>query len=205
MAFSVIYDKALRPYEDWCKRGKPPDTLFIHNNDDIYYYLPDKCLIYIYKSLDYYYTDSILRIKPIDKTRKIEIIAVTCVGRDYMDMFADRELVGSGSFKFFKKVLKVLNLSEITQHFFGPDWTFKKLPNKRNHVFDHLKEHMTKFIRDFDTPNTTIGFYDYTRINAAIKIQTAYRGWKIRIKYRYNPHMCLGKYLLQKDFLELKI
>lgn len=35
---------------------------------------------------------------------------------------------------------------------------------------------------------------------AASIIQAVYKGWKVRMQYRYNPHTRLGKYLLIKNF-----
>ena len=40
---------------------------------------------------------------------------------------------------------------------------------------------------------------------AAAKIQAAFRGWKVRHMYRYDPYNCLGKYLALKRFEEINL
>ena len=40
---------------------------------------------------------------------------------------------------------------------------------------------------------------------AAAKIQAAFRGWKVRHMYRYDPYNCLGKYLALKRLQQLKL
>lgn len=216
MAFSVIYKNELRPYEDWCQRGKPQDTIIKykdHTFDDVimYLYVPDKNLMFIDMEFDNYVSKSILRIKPIEKLKKIQIIALSCHATDYWPMVNHNESyeTGSGSFRFFRTILKAVPfniLKDISRYFFGPDWSFKKLPTKMNHVFDDLQCEMRSIARQNSRNglwDTTMAFYDYTRINAAIKIQASYRGWITRLRYRYNPHTCLGKYLLQKEFYKI--
>ena len=41
------------------------------------------------------------------------------------------------------------------------------------------------------------------RHDSAIKIQKYFKGWKARMKYRYNPETRLCKFLLKKEFTEL--
>jgi hypothetical protein len=53
-------------------------------------------------------------------------------------------------------------------------------------------------------PGTMMGFYYQKSLEAAAssKIKAAYKGWKARMKYRYNPFTTLGKHLITKMMME---
>jgi hypothetical protein len=45
----------------------------------------------------------------------------------------------------------------------------------------------------------TVAHYDFEFNMAAKIIQAVFRGWQVRMKYRYNPHCGLGRHIILRE------
>lgn len=91
-------------------------------------------------------------------------------------------------------------LDEIAFEFFGPDWKLTCPAHSIPRVEDSAHIHFRKWagmLNNYIGPlSKTIAYFDLKKDLAATKIQAAFRGWRVRMKYRYNPYNRLGKYVI---------
>ena len=76
--------------------------------------------------------------------------------------------------------------------------------NKYSEITFKLYDTLRLLIVNLDTNQKLIlKSHIQIRYDSAIKIQKYFKGWKARMKYRYNPETRLCKFLLKKEFTEL--
>lgn len=120
--------------------------------------------------------------------------------------------------KYIESIIR-FSINKVVTYLFGADWTCE-LPMDIPHVegLGHILEcyyvnvnySFTNFynaIQMFDVHedrNRIIGYVDPTSAEneAVTKISAAFRGWKARMKYRFNPYTSLG-YLALKEFKDM--
>ena len=228
MAFSVSYsgkgwalerwhrsaDKGKSPYDDWIRIGCPTAAAFRyteHHGDDVavYVYLPCKGLLSI--SLRFEYTDlfSEMHVVIDSYKKRIRTKAISCTSLDHWpEMHYSRCPVGEGGGQLLRKAIEFYSevkvLETIAEEFFGLDWKFARLPKRVPRVrqddrdYLHGKVDMLDYNRG---PWTKTTAYFYPELDtAATKIQAAFKGWKVRMQYRYNPYNRLGQHVIMKAF-----
>jgi hypothetical protein len=90
----------------------------------------------------------------------------------------------------------------ISRDIFGSGWQMSKLPPKDEELPCFQVERLNEWVRrNMPDRNYTAryAYYDMTREISAIKIQAAFRGWRARMQYRYNPYSNLGRFVLLRE------
>jgi hypothetical protein len=91
---------------------------------------------------------------------------------------------------------------------FGPGWEVEvpeELPTIRNHrslaELDQVHaDRREDLIANMCTYSGVLAVYDSLRAAKATIIQAAFRGWRVRHRYRYDPHNRLGAHVIGKMF-----
>jgi hypothetical protein len=133
---------------------------------------------------------------------------------DDFDDFDDSNEFWYGNLNFFRKQLRISGswpLDDAVKCMFGQSWT--AVIGKGDDTIDTEISSRFRSLKDMLYPgdgNTGLyGMYDLSlETNAATKIQAAYRGWKARMRYRFNPHTTLGAYYvihMFEDIMGIKI
>lgn len=140
------------------------------------------------------------------ETKCIHIKSVHCSSTQ---CYSERcSLLGSSD-KLFREAIEyyatrhISVLDQIAHVFFEPGWEFtypNNIPCVEHSEISHLKKWEKRlWWFNYSIPwHKTTAFFDPEPDIAAIKIQSAFRGWRVRMKYRYNPYNCLGQYVIMK-------
>lgn len=226
MSICIPYKSApFSPYEDWVKRGKTENVVFRysqgqpHVNYADYLFLPHLNLLKIKVSFDVYGFHATARVKVHEQERFIEITEATsrgwrwrvdskfrthnapkCVGGTQV---LKELLLHYNRFRIYNRELRICDT--IATKLFGDGWKISLLPEADKYVPDEdvqaMEEMLThSMMNQYEYKcKYAYAFYDYRKLEAAIKIQAAYRGWRVRMRYRYNPHTCLGRFLVLRE------
>lgn len=197
------------PYGDWVQMRCPKNAVFQHTNFKDYknmcgvqyVYTPSIEVLHIECGFSSSQMRAKLCVSVNSAAKYIHVKSVDC--RFTENWFKTTKYGGyellRESIKFYAShgicILQKFTHDKIAVEFFGVGWEF---------VFiDSIQHDGTEwnggcnFVRG---PNDkTIAYFDPEQDIAATKIQAAFRGWKVRMQYRYNPHNCLGKYVILKS------
>ncbi len=193
------------PYDDWVSRCKPQCAAFVYSDyshDDVLRltYLPYESLVHVALSSLDDPIDAILRLKVDYVEKTIRVVEALCDNRS------------GGGLQIFVKAIDIFTekviFGNIVKEMFGDDWCI--IVDKGNGLFDAtMFDRVRYFRRLLSVHNTgpwnkTIGIYDVgLEVNAATRIQSAFRGWRARIEFRFDPNTTLGKYCVEKMFQEV--
>ncbi len=219
----IYQSSKVTPYDD-CKMHKKMDCIFtyfehLESEDNIeLYFLPNKNLAYINQSLEYYNFEVIAELQINDFNNTLGFNSIYCSYDDFWPgMYSNAPFpskrAGTGGISVYKKHLfefleEPISLDFFINKFFGSSWSSLKLPltlPKTSSILIDLANEIKchNYNYSFKTYNT-IGTFSPNRILAAITIQKYFRGWKARMKYRFNPNNQLGLYLELQEFQLLK-
>jgi hypothetical protein len=113
-----------------------------------------------------------------------------------------KELLEGGIGLYKKSVQDEISLDSFVGHFFGPGWTAAPLPLTRPKVKDNYLELVLKG-HIYAPMFKLVGVYNVERVEAAVTIQKMYRGWRVRMKYTFNPNTSFGEFLILRDFVKM--
>lgn len=222
MPYGVSYTSSYRkyksctrtPYDDWINKNKP-EVVFkysTHGMDEYahIYFEPMKNLITIEADMEYYYFEVKFTIKIDDEKKKLEIDRFFCKSDNFWpEMFTDgTPNSGSGGISWYKKNIAFLpdflSLENAIDTFFGSEWKIQ-IPLTRPLLSDTKEVSYDDYFDNYRCGpwDHTIGIFVLNKNEAATIIQKYYRGWRVRMKYRYDPETRLGKYVINKMFKEL--
>lgn len=212
MTYSVDYTRSTRrPYADWLERND--DAIFMyseHRFDDIMrlFYIPHMSFIYIDVTTEYYLFKAVCEIKIFDK--HIRIMSAVCANENIWPELVKGPPTATGGARFLYKNLEYFApariLEKITLQMFGNDYSIsirkRSLMLSRELIAECQNWYDYMFYENGPW-NRCVGTFSTRRREAATKIQAAYRGWRARMKYRYDPHTPLGRYVIGKLFENL--
>lgn len=199
------------PYDSWKHMGNPTEAAFKytqHHGDNVaeYVFLPTSGLLSI--SLRFEYTNLFVEMQVgVDPDAKsIRPKAINCTSNDSWPDMHYKCPVGEGGGKLLRKALAFYSdvniLETIAKEFFGLDWKFasfpKRIPRVKPVDRKYLHDKVDLLYYNRGPWGKTTAYFDPELDHAATKIQAAFRGWKVRMKYRYNPHNRLGKHVIMK-------
>ena len=225
MAYSIAYKESspLTPYDDWIKRNKP-NLFFINyivrSAKDEYecIFWPKQNLLKIGVSTAEHEFIVIAHVNIDAISNQIKILSSRVSScRLAFPGYVDEPLKNEhGSTKMAYRMINEYKemkiLENIAHNIFGKEYSFA--PCGGNKQLDNLVEIRASFkmigylVPCLFTlgpcsglgPWTLLDAYcDMTKDNAAVMIQAAFRGWRVRMQYRYNPHNCLGRYVILKE------
>ena len=207
------------------KNGYPNDT----SASAWYTYMPHDGFIEILLNFPWFEIDALLRIQVDEEAKSVCVIEAMCERYcTYADEGDEDQWDGNcwfGNLNFFRKQLRILGswpLDDAVKCMFGQSWTavvgegdasiakkvaarFRPLKNllcPDNDVNTYFGKYIDKY--KYKNIKKICGMYDLSlEINAATKIQAAYRGWKARMMYRFDPHTTLGQYYVNHMFREM--
>ena len=135
-----------------------------------------------------------------DEDRKIvHVERLFCERKNYWP-----DMLLEGGIGLYKKCMQDdISLDSFVRHFFGPKWTAAPLPLTRPKFKDNYLEHMLKALLYAAPMFKLVGVYNVEREEAAVTIQKMYRGWRVRMKYTFNPNTSFGKFLILRDFAKI--
>lgn len=201
MAFSIVYkESSVSPYDDWIRRGKP--NLFYINyiqsgetscRFDIVF-VPRFKMLSIRACPNGFGVIAKLRVDTA--AQRLKIKASTCNWKDQC---------GGNDLTF--KVINSDLLQSIATNIFGKEYTFapysgskKRLQNGHWQAFEfQALRKLLPLKCDRGAWTLLTSYCDVTQEVAATKIQACFRGWRVRMQYRYNPYNCLGRYVILKE------
>lgn len=200
------------PYQDWIRFNRPSKAAFKytdHRMDDIItvIYDPNLDAMYIDVTSDYWYMTAVARVQVDNDHKRLRITSATCNAADNWPLMNGPGCPnGHGGARFLRRALDYASsldaLGIASREFFGPEWSFVT-PIKRGTIFDSFiinSMHEWDEVLNYNRGpwGKCTAFFDLTRVqaSAATKIQAAFRGWKARMKYRYNPYTSLGRYVI---------
>jgi hypothetical protein len=206
MLYSVSYKNKIKyPYEDWLDRKH--DVIFVYSehrcqNFMRYFYIPQLSTLYLDIDFEYYVFKASCQIQIINKI--VTIIGVSCQNENIWPEIQRHPASASGGVRYFKKHLKIFRTAPILENFrnqmFGPEYTLCFSKKATMIPLDTFEFDYKAY--ESNIWNVCIGTYDTTRDEAATLIQSKFRGWRVRIMYRYNPYTSLGRYVIGKLFRE---
>lgn len=201
------------PYMDWFQMGCPTHAAIRYtshtgefaNHDVQYLYLPSKNFIEIECSSFTFHIRAELGISVNNVDKHIHIKSVNCTCHNTWPI-SDGFCFGGD--ELFREAIEYCNIRDIhildqmALEFFGVGWEFASPSNCISYLKDadiiYLKQWVSKLGGFRNLWDKTIAYFDLEQDAAATKIQAAFRGWKVRMKYRYNPYNRLGKYVTMK-------
>lgn len=218
----IVHDKWFQssqstPFEDWKARGSILDAVFQYaahweeTMDVRVYFMPGYKFGYIKLYAEFVVMNFELWFEmSFDEEHQIvHVERLFCKRENYWSNDAHGLQSGTGGIGFYKKNLEDLGddieINIFVRHFFGPGWKVAPLPMTRpmmregylklvevaNGHYDHY--HYGPWFK-------VVGIYPMEREEAATTIQKIYRGWRVRIKYTFNPNTSLGKFLIMREF-----
>ncbi len=203
------------PYVDWLRLRRPSKAAFKitnHMMDDVYTIIFDPNLnaLYIDVNCEYWYMNAVALVQVDMKTRKLRITRASCRAQDeWSALNGDACPNGKGGARFMRKALKFVRdldvLGIAAKHFFGEHWTFVTPLKRGTLTDDHIVESMHAWndclYYNRGPWGKTTAYFDTTEDekSAATRIQSVFRGWQARMKYRYNPYTTLGRYVVLRD------
>jgi hypothetical protein len=226
MSFSVSYAPphgcrwgyravADAPYDDWVRRGCPPNTVF--TCDDIivrYYFWPAQRLAVMTSYAEFVCDITVLAQLAI-RGRTLEIERLHCSRENY---WADDDAPpggvksGDGGIGWYKTNLAdmqddALSFDRFAAAFFAPDWTVVlTCPDGAG-----MAPELVQFAKAcpsshrFGPRSRTVGTYIVDRVAAATTIQKHFRGWQVRMATAFNPATPIGAYYAMRGFREMTV
>lgn len=221
MAYSIAYKESslLTPYDDWIKRNNPNRfyiNYIVRNAKEEYecMFWPKQNLLQIWvRTADHEFA-VFARVNIDATTKRIKILSSQCKScrvtvpgyKPYIyDPLKNEHGRTKMAYQMINEYKDMRILETIAHNIFGKEYSFA--PSGGNKLLDNQVIKVTfKKIADLVPCKimpgswTLLGAYcDMTEDNAATKIQAAFRGWRVRMQYRYNPHNCLGRYIILKE------
>lgn len=191
-------------YEDCSKHYK--DDCYIvfreHIMDDCLYYglSLEKNTFEIEYEISYYNLKVIgdLTINEPKKVIQIEHLSYISTNRwDVVCRIPSSEGSMPGLRKLEKKYFPNHSiLGGMIRHMFGREWKVDQRPCKGH--FDGKYGNYDWYSDDSHPWSQTVLYVNMLRSVSATKIQAAFRGWKDRMEYRFNPNKTLGKHIALK-------
>ena len=171
-------------------------------------YMPRERLFFVSMALEYY--DFRAAGTVLVDNKMVKLSEVVC---DYEDHWPrdGPPTAGEGGLDIFLANLVELQNAHIMEKFigniFGTGYSFvlsESIPTANKECFIKGWEALEKIKYESGPWDKTIGMFDTTMAEqAAITIQKHFRGWKDRMRYRYNPNTRLGRYCAMKLFEQL--
>lgn len=192
----INYDDCMKekvsPYEDWIARGKP-SFLFVY------------------------------RIRKIEFVDRLEVMflpydRLIIISEDDGDMWYSCRTVMDEDSKsititHFSDLEKMVQIRKWVRNFANylfcntdSRWAVRKAKKPE---ITNIKQDLAVY-KSFENKSgcRKIGAccYSYMKGNKeATIIQAVFKGWRVRMKYRFSPHTTLGKWLLLKQFRDLQL
>ena len=217
MAYSICYKESilLSPYDDWIKRNKPNLFFikFIKRNAKEYEYdcifWPKIGLLKIWVGTSEHEFTVISRVE-VQKNRIKILTSKVSSSRLAIPGYIHGKWKNEHgrtrmAFRMINEYKEMRILETIAHNIFGKEYSFA--PDGGNRLLENQEIMAVLKIIENVVPCkispgswTLLGAYcDMTNENAAVKIQAAFRGWRVRMQYRYNPHNSLGRYVILKE------
>ena len=216
-SFSMTYSpkKGISPYQDWLRLRRPAPAIFKYTDhmlDNIFTVIFDPNLngLLIDIELEEWTMKATVRMIPDNMHKTLRIECATCTATNYWPLMNGPGCPsGSGGARFMRKSLGFVRdldvLKLVARELFGIDWTVLpigrgKLSDSSNLIEEMQDWHEVLWYPKGPWGKTTASFNTIqTCENAATKIQAVFRGWKARMKYRYNPYTRLGRYIVLRE------
>ena len=220
MEYSIAYKETslLTPYDDWIKRNKPNLFFikFIVRNAKEYEYdcifWPKIGLLKIWVGTAEHEFTVISRVevqKPRIRILSSKVSSSRLAIPGYIHgKWKNEHGRTRMAFRMINEYKEMRVLENIAHNIFGKEYSFapdggnKLLENPNNLDIMVALKIIEDVVPCKFTPGswTLLGaFCDMTKDNAAVMIQAAFRGWRVRMQYRYNPYNCLGRYVILKE------
>lgn len=220
MAYSIAYKESspLTPYDDWIKRSKPNLFFikFIKRNakeyDCIFWPKIGLLKIWVGTAEHEFTVISRVNIDGIGKRIKILSSKVSSSRLAIPGYIHGKWKNEHGrtrmAFRMINEYKEMRVLENIAHNIFGKEYSFapdggnKLLENPMNLDIMAVLKIIENVVPCKFTPGSWTlldAFCDMTKDNAAVMIQAAFRGWRVRMQYRYNPYNCLGRYVILKE------
>ena len=222
MAFCISYKEscAESPYEDWINSGKP-ETAAIRSCQGVryvsgvqtpnidYVLVPNMDLLRIEVSFLVCGFRATTKVTVDTDNRMVHITEAHCSA--WNSDKSSQAPTGSGSIELLSKLIHFYNKNcnnkiglcdSIAQNIFGNFWRMSRMPVKDKRLSYSHVERLNDWLykHNFDRKHTArYAYYDMTRDISAIKIQAAFRGWRTRMQYRYNPYNNLGRFVILRE------
>jgi hypothetical protein len=212
MAFCVSFDPVKNnPYHDWIARGRPRDAAFMYDtciSDQLMtiMLLPHHARVHVILDFEYYNMEATIKYK-LDGMRII-LISAHCE-------WSRNEYKYVGGLDMFSEYVedhmkKEFIFDAIVTHFFLDGWSVEMQQDNDSTYTSNQEALIERFTDQLDwryrfkVKFKVIGYYDTTLENAcASRIQAAYRGWRVRLAYRFNPMTSLGRFCVDLMFREV--
>lgn len=205
--------KEKSPYMDWIHKGSPLYAVFQYTKstreiDIRYVFIPSKELLHIECAFKcFYFTMQAQLNVSVDRYKKqIHAKSVKCERYDcYLSSEGFRTggayLFRDGLDKFRHRQVRIYVLEKIASEFFGVGWKFKPLLMLRDSKTIHMGEWMAMLDSNSGSYplDKTIAYFNLEPDVAATIIQAAFRGWRVRMQYRYSPYNNLGRYVILRE------
>ncbi len=225
MAFSVAYcNNSKRPYEDWMtNRHMCSQADFKYREDfsngssqqgsyEVEYFPAFGILFCMINTLPkdglydcYVLAYAKIEVEPV--TRKLCVKAATTFMDKKWQAITGSEscwLNGTGFLRhaidYYRDVFAIDIFGKMAHVFFGAGWEF--LPMHHGELTDTdiaCMVHWPGWVDFSISSGQTVAYYNCEREAAATRIQAAFRGWRVRMQYRYSPHNRLGRFLILRS------
>ena len=204
----------LTPFQHWKEMARPDNAIIIHEGHmtcDEYTFalIPGRKLLYVHLLFEYNEMEAVLAYH-LDESTKTMFIDACTANSDTFDETIVNLPSGIGGADLFERVFTSFftSLTSLVDSFFGVDWkcelTDDCATRVAQNVFDEIANLTKHTLMNIGRMNYTIGVYDNTTEEAASsRIAAAFRGWKDRMKYRFDPHTTLGRHLAMYLFLTM--
>jgi hypothetical protein len=207
-----------RPYEDWVGRGCPEDTWITYathtlETSDFFLMAPHLNLFYMYVDMDWATVEAAVQFKADRGNRTFIMTGAVCrtsnIWPEMMSHLALAYGTHLGGMDCFKKTMLNCDALGDVCKLFGQGWT-PSSGRRRGSLLPRSALEQARAYYDACNPrgsitwSTVIAHYDTTRSDAATRIQAAYRGWRVRLKYRYSPYNRLGRHLVMEMMTNMK-
>lgn len=208
----------LSPYEDWVRRGSPEGACFsyaTHTNEtaDYFVLIPHLDAFYMYVDMDYTTVECMVGFKADRGNRRALLTSAVCKTTNiWPELTGHDELQGGtmwggiAQFRHAMHATRNAGLEEVMKYLFGRGWSHAYgrpayMPGSMLDVgraYDERCHRTGQPVRWYDV----LGCFDTSRAEAAVKIQAAFRGWRVRLRYRFSPHNRLGRFVIERMMAE---
>lgn len=185
-----------------------------HNHTDELYvhFCPEIRLFYIQCYMDYWNVVAYCRVEIDENAKTVRIVQCSCESTNFDDDIVPAPS-GVGSLALFKECIDHMQpgfFTDIMANFFGDGWqVLLDDPETNTTTVDMdevpiVQEWINKLPSEMTSPYIIGHFEHDPKYTAASKIAAAFRGWKVRMKYRFDPNTTLGKHLVMTMFNNAK-
>lgn len=213
----ISASKGISPYEDWLRLGCPTQAAFKYSDEKMgnaytaytLIYDPNLNALYIKIWFGHWIMTATAIIEVHSTSKQLRVQAASCMAKSNWPV-TQKTPIGTGGARFLRRSINHVSglgiLSTVAKEFFGREWSFKYIRRGTLHdkkIVDTMHDWYAALFLAYGTWDATTAFYDTTNDAtydaAATMIQATFRGWKTRMKYRYNPYNRLGKYVALKS------